>query len=58
MKYRDKYGQIHGVTSYVEKISDMFVELNDRVNPKCQILNQYEQIVEGVLEPGLLRDQL
>jgi acetyl-CoA carboxylase/biotin carboxylase 1 len=57
MKDREKYGQLHGFTD-IEKISDLFVELNDRVNPDCQILNQYERIVDGVVEPRELRDVL
>ncbi len=29
-----------------------------KVNPNCQILNQYERIIDGVLEPLMLRDQI
>ncbi len=57
MKDREKYGQLHS-TADTEKISDMFVELNDRVNPKCRILNQYERIIDGVVDPRELRNNM
>jgi acetyl-CoA carboxylase carboxyltransferase component len=57
MKDREKYGQIHN-TADMEKISDLFVELNDRVNPDDQILNQYERIIDGIVEPVALKNEL
>lgn len=56
-KNRAKYADMYN-TADVDKIADIFVELNDRVNPESQRLNQYEKIIDGVVEPILLKNEL
>lgn len=57
---KQKYAKLHNITdeSLMDKISNHFVELNDVINPEYKVLNQYEQIVDGILEPNELRNIL
>jgi acetyl-CoA carboxylase/biotin carboxylase 1 len=54
---KQKYASIHNITddAMMETISNRFVELNDVINPEYKVLNQYEPIVDGILEPNELR---
>ena len=57
---RDTYAAIHGITNdkIMDAISNTFVDLNDRVHPDCRILNKYEKIIDGIVEPAGLRTLL
>jgi len=54
---KQKYASIHNITddAMMETISNRFVELNDVINPEYKVLNKYEPIVDGILEPSELR---
>lgn len=54
---KQKYASIYGIESdkMMDQISNRFVELNDRINPSYKVLNQYEAIVDQIIEPADLR---
>jgi acetyl-CoA carboxylase / biotin carboxylase 1 len=54
---KQKYASLYNIGSdkMMETISNKFVELNDRINPSYKVLNQYEPIIDGILEPTELR---
>ena len=57
---KQKYATIHNINdkALMESISNRIVELNDVINPEYKVLNQYESIVDAIVEPGELRLQL
>jgi len=57
---KQKYASMYGIESdkMMEQISAKFVELNDCINPAYRVLNQYEAIVDQIIEPGDLKTLL
>ena len=57
---KQKYAVLHNITddTMMDVISSRFVELNDVINPEYKVLNQYEPIVDGILEPTELRSTI
>lgn len=54
---KQRYASLYNIDSdaMMETISNKYVELNDIINPSYKVLNQFEPIVDRIVEPADLR---